>query len=71
MGLKKVLQIRFSKSEYRLFSNISVNAGVVSFALLLAAIFIDKKDLKVILSSLVTTLFFWGLSWLLTRRFKL
>jgi NADH:ubiquinone oxidoreductase subunit 6 (subunit J) len=64
--------MRFSKSESKMFSEIGLTAGEVAFASLFASFFaVDRKNLVLVLLSLILTLIFWGSSWFLTRRFKL
>jgi len=61
----------FSKSDFRILSQIGLNAGEVAFASLFASLFVDKGNLYLVLSSLVLTIVFWGSSWFLSRKFRL
>lgn len=62
----------FAFGELKLLSEIGVAAGQVTFGSLFVALLpIDRNKLPVVLLSLFLTLFFWGSSWFLTRKFKL
>jgi len=61
-----------NKGELKLICQIGISAGQVTFGSLFVTLFpIDKSRLPIVLLSLALTLFFWGISWFLTRRFKL
>jgi hypothetical protein len=62
----------FAASELRIFCQIGIAAGQVTFGSMFVTILpIDRSKLPVLLLSLLLTIFFWGSSWFLTRRFRL
>lgn len=63
---------RFSKAELGIFCQIGIAAGQVTFGSLFVSFFpIDKDKVTLLLLSLLLTLFFWGSSLFLTRRFHI
>jgi len=62
----------FVAGELRVFCQIGIAAGQVTFGSLFVALLpIDRNKLPVLLLSVVLTLFFWISSWLITRRYSL